>query len=602
MSASKRLREDAAARKAGLKSTESEEGRKWLWKALNPADSNTAAIGIPTGQSNNISTLNYQSQYDITAPPGVTSAYPSFDCDLYLNHNPVLFGTAISYPSGSMDLSGVNNFEINTVVSPTDGGNYIVTVTITPDDIPPKPVALRTVQQLTNSQIDPRAFQYSNSLASKRVLYSQVIQKARLSYGAAHVIPTCSDLHNGGLITACQQVCEPKESMIDETNGIHLLSYNENDFPNIEDTIQNPQMYSARYNDGCYMPYKIRDPFNNDYVSSEREMTCRAPYVVTGVSMLVADMFGNLEGDKFVVSETATATRYTVKQVPMTLVQATDSTMFKITGTTSTATTGGNTAKTKSNVLAIRFDVCNLIGQRGYFYVSLNDEELKSSNSVYSENYSTIITSSASASSYKQMANMFNGPFNESLSGEFTANQLEASGNGALWMSMFQGKQWFHIPRLITAWDAQGTGASMNPRGIQWVSVDTTYTAAASLKALTRGTIPDMLEKQMCTVHMTGVSSTAPIKLIMRIGVEILLTASSLYSPFKYISPEYDESAIKSYLRCTRAMRDAYYANAGGIGGQAEFVKAMTDLVEYGSPMALSRVLNQGGNYVSLIG
>ena len=167
---------------------------------------------------------------------------------------------------------------------------------------------------------------------------------------------------------------------------------------------------------------------------------------------------------------------------------------------------------------------------------------------------------------------------------------------------MFQGKQWFRIPRLITAWDSQGLGASQNPMGIQWVSVDTTLTSLSSLKALTRGTIPDMLEKQMCTVHMTGVSSTAPIKLIMRIGVEILLTASSLYSPFKYISPEYDESAIKSYLRCTRAMRDAYYANAGGIGGQAEFIKALTDLVEYGSPMALSRVLNQGGNYVSLIG
>ena len=200
------------------------------------------------------------------------------------------------------------------------------------------------------------------------------------------------------------------------------------------------------------------------------------------------------------------------------------------------------------------------------------------------------------------MSNMFNGPFVEGMSGGFTAGQIKAETNGPLWQSMFQGKQWFRIPRLITAWDSQGLGASQNPMGVQWVSVDTTLTSLSSLKALTRGTIPDMLEKQMCTVHMTGVSSTAPIKLIMRIGVEILLTASSLYSPFKYISPEYDESAIKSYLRCTRAMRDAYYANAGGIGGQAEFIRAMTDLVEYGSPLALSRVLNQGGNYVSLIG
>lgn len=598
MSATKRLRADEAARKAGLKSTESEEGRKWLWKALNPADPGTAAIGIPTGQSNNISTLNYQSQYDITAPPGVTSAYPSFDCDLYLNHNSVIFGTAISYPSGSMDLSGVGTFEINTTV---DEVKKEVTVKITPDDIPDKPVAMRTVQQLTNSQIDPRAFQYSNSLASKRVLYSQVIQKARLSYGSAHVIPTCSDLNNGGLITACQQVCEPKESMIDEANGIHLLSYNENDFPNIEDTIQNPQMYSARYNDGCYMPYKIRDPFNNDYVSSEREMTCRAPYVVTGVSLLVADQFGTVNEGVFTRSTTANATNYTVRQVPMTLTQATDSTMFTIEATTSTAITEGDIAATKSNVLAIRFDVCNLIGQRGYFYVSLNDE---SQNNVESKSYgfSNIISNSTSSTSYKQMSNMFNGPFVEGMSGGFTAGQLKAETNGPLWKSMFQGKQWFHLPRLITAWDSQGLGASQNPVGIQWVSVDTTLTSLSSLKALTRGTIPDMLEKQMCTVHMTGVSATAPIKLIMRMGVEILLTASSLYSPFKYISPEYDESAIKSYLRCTRAMRDAYYANAGGIGGQAEFIRAMTDLVEYGSPLALSRVLNQGGNYVSLIG
>lgn len=598
MSAAKRLRADEAARKAGLKATESEEGRKWLWKALNPADPGTAAIGIPTGQSNNISTLNYQSQYDITAPPGVSSAYPSFDCDLYLNHNPVIFGTAISYPSGSMDLSGVGTFEINTTV---DEAEKMVTVKITPDDIPDKPVAIRTVQQLTNSQIDPRAFQYSNSLASKRVLYSQIIQKARLSYGSAHVIPTCSDLNNGGLITACQQVCEPKESMIDETNGIHLLSYNENDFPNIEDTIQNPQMYSARYNDGCYMPYKIRDPFNNDYVSSEREMTCRAPYVVTGVSMLVANQFGTVNEGVFTKTETAQATNYTVRQVPMTLTQATDSTMFTIEGKASTADTGGTTAYKKSNVLAIRFDVCNLIGQRGYFYVSLNDES-KNEKTSKAYGFSNIISNATSSTSYKQMSNMFNGPFVEGLSGEFTAGQLKAETNGPLWQSMFQGKQWFHLPRLITAWDSQGLGASQNPMGIQWVSVDTTLTSLSSLKALTRGTIPDMLEKQMCTVHMTGVSSTAPIKLIMRVGVEILLTASSLYSPFKYISPEYDESAIKSYLRCTRAMRDAYYANAGGIGGQAEFIRAMTDLVEYGSPLALSRVLNQGGNYVSLIG
>lgn len=584
----KRLRTEEVAKKAGLTAYETEEGRRWLWKALNPNDTATASVGVPADKTHNISALNYQSQYDIAAPPGVSAAFPSYDVDLYLNHNPVVFGTSVAYPSGTMDLSQVGSFQV-AIGAKTAANTY--EVTLVPDDAPMKPVGLRTVQQLFNSQIDPRVFSYSSSLASRRLLYSQLTQKAKLTYGGALVIPTCSDLNNGGLITACQQVCEPKVSMVDSANGIYLNSYETSDFPDVEDTIQNPQMYSARFIDGCYMPYKMRDPFNMEYKSSEREITNRAPYSVTGVSVMsVYELNGAI----------AAATTFSTIQTPMVFTPNANDTGFTLKAAVPAPIKEG-AVYDKNPVLGFRFDVVNYLGQRGYFYVSLNDEssigEAKASASNAGVK-STLIFSGVGADSGRTTYNIYNGPMVEG-----TSQTLATGFPIDIWWTKvtIANNNYIKIPEIITAWDTQGTGYTQNSLGLQWVSTDVT-TGTTTNTALSRGTMPDMLEFQMCTVHMTGCSSTAPIKLILKVGIEILLNAGSPYSPFKFISPKYDESALKSYLRCTRAMRDAYFANAGGMGGQAEFIKALSDLIESDSAAPLSRVLNQGGNYISLIG
>lgn len=580
----KRFRTEEIAQKAGLTAYETEEGRRWLWKALNPNDTTTASVGVPADKTHNISALNYQSQYDIAAPPGVTAAFPSYDVDLYLNHNPVVFGTSVAYPSGTMDLSQVGSFQIS-VKANADNSAY--TVQLKPDDAPIKPVGLRTVQQLFNSQIDPRVFSYSNSLASRRLLYSQLTQKAKLTYGGALVIPTCSDLNNGGLITACQQVCEPKVSMVDGTNGVYLNSYELNDFPDVEDTIQNPQMYSARFIDGCYMPYKMRDPFNMEYKASEREITNRAPYSVTGVSVLSVSKLTNSRGN---ITTTALATNFTTFQTPMSFVPNANDTGFVLSATVPAPVDSANNLD-KNPVLGFRFDVVNYLGQRGYFYLTLNNEY-----SWITDIASTVVQGPAHQNI--NISKIFKGPVVEGVSGTYAQN----FATDEWWAASTIGDgNYIKIPEILTAWDTQGTGYTQNPLGLQWVSTDVTAGATPN-SALARGTMPDMLEFQMCTVHMTGCSSTAPIKLILKIGIEILLNAGSPYSPFKFISPKYDESALKSYLRCTRAMRDAYFANAGGMGGQAEFIKALSDLIESDSAAPLSRVLNQGGNYISLIG
>lgn len=581
----KRLRTEEVAKKAGLTAYETEEGRRWLWKALNPNDTSTASVGVPADKTHNISALNYQSQYDIAAPPGVTAAFPSYDVDLYLNHNPVVFGTSVAYPSGTMDLSQVGSFQVSVQAS-ADGNTY--TVKMSPDDAPMKPVGLRTVQQLFNSQIDPRVFSYSTSLASRRLLYSQLTQKAKLTYGGALIIPTCSDLNNGGLITACQQVCEPKVSMVDSANGIYLNSYELNDFPDVEDTIQNPQMYSARFIDGCYMPYKMRDPFNMEYKASEREITNRSPYSVTGVSVLSINALTDKNGVK---KATNAATNFVTYQTPMSFMPNANDTGFVLSATVP-APVDADDKIAKNPVVAFRFDVVNYLGQRGYFYISLNNQFADINNAV-----STVVTGVAGAP--LNISAIFQGSVVEGISGTYAAANFATDD---WWAKSTIGNGYYiRIPEILTAWNTQGTGYTQNPLGLQWESTDVTVGAVPN-SALARGTMPDMLEFQMCTVHMTGCSSTAPIKLILKIGIEILLSAGSPYSPFKFISPKYDESALKSYLRCTRAMRDAYFANAGGMGGQAEFIKALSDLIESDSAAPLSRVLNQGGNYISLIG
>ena len=578
------LASDVAARKAGLKAYEYAEGRAWLWKALNPQNTETAAIGIPSHQTNNISCLNYQSQYDITPPGNISATAPSYDVDLFLNHNPLLFGCAITSPTGTMDLSEIGSLRIA-----IDTGAK--TITLSPEDSPMKTVALRTATQLINTQINPEVFKYSGSLASRRVLFSQLTQKNRMAYGSALAIPTCSDLNNGGLITACQQICEPQRTLIDSAKGVYLNSYTTTDFPDVSDTIQNPQMYSARYNDGCYMPYKMREPFTQGYTNSEREVTCRAPYVVTGLSAICLISYNS----------TTTGTTF-----------GTQEQFFSVDNTSSTFSAtasfpSGVVDADKMQVLALKVYVTNYLGQRGYYYISKNLEgssgKYTSTNTpaVAASLSNTLILNSLQAGSV--LGNVFNGPVFEgpwpvgrAMYPTTTAVSSAATffGNTAI-----LNNEIINIPEIVTFYDSQGTADFQNPFGLQFGSLDITVGGTGGAE---RGTIPDMLENQMATVHMTGVSNTAPVKLILKMGIEILLTAGSPYSPFKFISPKYDESALKSYLRCTRVMRDAYFAAAGGAGGQVEFMRALNDLIENDTSLPLNRVLNQGGNYVSVIG
>ena len=70
----KRLRTEEVAQKAGLTAYETEEGRRWLWKALNPNDTATASVGVPADKTHNIA-------------HGISHVEPKSACGYELHNN-----------------------------------------------------------------------------------------------------------------------------------------------------------------------------------------------------------------------------------------------------------------------------------------------------------------------------------------------------------------------------------------------------------------------------------------------------------------------------------------------------------------------------------
>ena len=563
------------ATKAGLRSHETLEGRRWLMKALNPADVTVQSVGIPSQDVHNIAVLNWQGDYDISAPPGLSATIPSFDVDLYLGQNPVLFGVSIAAPTGTIDLSQVRQFQLSYAGTQ---GQVNGTVVIEPSEAPVSSVAPRMTRQIWNNQIDGTPFYQSNSIAAKRVLYSQVTQKTRITYGSATIIPTCSDLNNGGAISACQQVCVPRTTPLEENPSVFLKTYETGDFPSVSDTIQNPQMYYSRFYDGLYAPYKLRNFNNPEFVSSEKQTTTRSPYVVTGVSAI---------GLASAPTGSTPNIVYAVKEVPLEFVPSPSSTGFTISNTNV-----GKfyvSANGQPDIFAIRFYVTTLTGQRGYFDFSLVTIQGEDGPSKLFFNNDTLTSPcDVSAQPGKKWISEGNNPEVEFPD----PDDMNLAANSANTLV---------LPSALTMYQNEVQTTSLdNPDGAQFVSMD--ITPSSVYPELRTGTIPDNVGQSMLTIHMTGISSTAPVKLIIRFGVEFQLTSNSIYSPNKFVGPKYDESALKSYGRCTRNMRDAFFANAGVPAGQPDFVQRLRALLDYDAPDDLMRIMNQGGVFQGSIG
>lgn len=564
MSKRARLTEDEAS-KAGLRAWETPEGRRWLLKALNPNDVSLVQSGLPSLHSRNISVLNWQGEYTMNTPKNLTDDYPHWQSTVFLYQHPLIFGMSASRPTGCVDMSDVEGtFHIDK----TGTGPYTYTLTYSRGI--KDPISLTRCDQYLNNQVDPSVFKGDDCLAGRRELFKQLTQKSRITYGGATIIPTCSSENDSGVLAVCQQVFNPRETILPNDNNVKLNTFFDNDFPSTSDLVQNPQMYYGNYRDGAYIPYKLNNPASFEYVNSEQEMTTRSPYFVYDISFL---------GSK--TADTTSGTDSTSGQIKEVegVVSALADDSFVVTS-----------KATMYHCFGIRLYIMSYTGQKGILDLS----RINSVNQTTPGTSPIFFTSDAMTTG----ANCFAGPdtgITEDAAGitAATATYDATVGLDGLYL---------HLPQYITNWNWKDPSNELaNPIGVYYISDDISINPAAS-NALKRGTIPPYNGASLITIHMSGVSNTAPIKMILRYGSEILLVASSVYSPFKFMSPRYDESAIKSYARCIRSMKDAYFANAGSVIGQADYNNKLMNLVEHDVAGDLNRVLNQGGAWTAAVG
>lgn len=549
------------ARRAGLHAWETPEGRRWLLKALNPNDVSVATSGIPTLQNRNISVLNWQGEFSVDVPSNLSEAVPSYDSIMFLYQHPLIFGMSASVPNGCMDMRDFKYYF--NISRPTgnaaDAGTVAAKYTLEVSSDSGKPISMTRCTQYLNKQIDPSVFNGDTSLAGRRKLFTQLTQKNRIIYGGATIIPTCSAENNSGSLAVCQQVFSPRKSIVGTNTNIELDTFLPSDFPDTSDLVQNPQMYYGRFQDGAYIPYKLNDPASNDYVGSEQQITTRAPYFVRKISFI---------GTKAKDADSPSLVEVEAKYSDTTQIHfqaVSEEIMFRVVG--------------------IKLYIQTYTGQRGNIILSLASAANKG-------NPSSIIFAND------------NGATKNCVDIQplyITENTTWAQWGAKAANLELQGTS-LKLPELITAYNWSSSNLLSNPYGCFWTSEDITTQVNPSDPDLKKDTICPYNGQSMVTVHMSGVSNTAPIKMLLRYGAEILLTASSPYSPFKFMSPRYDESAIKSYARCIRSMRDAYFANAGSVPGQTDYVNKLMALIENDSADDLNRTMNQGGPWTGVVG
>lgn len=609
------------------------EGGKWLSKALDPASIRTDVGGLPDTNSANVCVLNYQTQdaivpYDVSVTDGsITNAeYTSYDADLFLYQHPIYLGCSASYLSDTTNpADGRMKIMAGTTkitVTKNGGSPAVPTLTIessTRSDIGvffsqvnsfSSPVfGPRTVSLIKNEQIPGRTY------ADQQKSMSDFCQRYRVIYGGAQVIPSCSDNYNSGTVEACQQVFNSGESVsanINEstsnqaalrdftpasgpadvgrfvTTQVKMLTFNTNDFPNSSDIVQNPQGLLTRYREGVFMPYKIVNPLNHPYLTAEEQKVINAPFWITGAQAKLYDttninnhkitkfpsgnndwiqMVWDRKTNGFILPETAFAGNGTINAIMG----------WVVLNCVNYLGIGYNILIYMPSLASVTgTDTFRLDGGAGYN--NLADGNVITFTSYFSTDSALNIDGSVSRYAFNTVP---------------LANRVVKSGGGLKYQAAAGGNS-----TTIVDWM---TGARVND-GVVYSSSANRITVnqdASAVQTLEGNQLNGMVtfpqHSRIGVINFRSISTTAGMKMLIRIGNEITLSSGTIYSMFKHRSPSYDENAIKSYLRCIHEMKDAFYGDAASDEGHDKYADMIRSIVWQTPPS--DYITTQGINF-----
>lgn len=595
------------------------EGGKWLSKALDPASIRTDVGGLPDTNSSNVCVLNYQTQdaitpYDVTLTSGAgesNAEYTSYDADLLLYQHPIYLGCSASYLSDTADPA-IGKFTIyggTTSVKLSNAG-VVSDLSITSTDynkygiffsqsnpFAPSTFGPRTISLIKNEQIPGRTY------TDQQAQMIKFCQRYRFIYGGAQVIPSCSDNYNSGTVESCQQVFNAGESVANNikinqsntqalkdftpalgnddtrsfvTSQVKVLNFNDNDFPTSSDIVQNPQGMLARYREGVFIPYKMVNPLNHPYLTAEEQKVINSPFWITGAK---AKLYDNTNKNKHLITKfpSGDAGDWT------TMVWDRQRNGFVLNPVPTTPCFMGWLALECVSYLGIGFNIL--------FY-------LPSANNV-----------PASVSYLGTLNGVKDGVIHTVLAADSTisitssySSEDPLSYDGSIRRNAYNTPA-VALPMLIKNIKIVKAGAEVSINGVTAFGTknDATFIPSYGMYALSvanrvtvnqdneanktlegnynNGEITFPQHSRIAVVNFRSISTTAGMKMLIRLGNEITLSSGTIYSMFKHRSPTYDEQAIKSYLRCVHEMKDAFYGDAASDEGHDKYAEMIRSLV-----------------------
>ncbi len=497
------------------------DGQKWLAKALNPAGfQNVDLKGLPDQESHNVVVLNYQSQYEVEPPAmynAVGTDYSTYEAEIVSYQDPIVFGVSAAYPSGTIDpLSNNKTITLN-FGSAAQGHEAVPAIVCNSTGGIMFP---RTCKVFINSQLGLR-----NDMESAYDTLKGTAQRHRVIYGAVQAIPTCSSQDNSGTICVSQQqfIGDNFNNRVSHATGYgmkdwyaddnaHMADllqigrdntatriYTDNDFPNSEDAIRNPAALITRFYEGCYAPYKLKNPFQEDFITSSDNTCSAAPFWTVGAAYRAKGSGVWTVMDWDVASHSFVAPK------------------------------GPN--GTRPNVLCegLRLSLMSKTG---------------SLKTITFANWDAAFIAGTNAGDYTAIVNLTEDILNNFESDEYAAYLADNNSDSVkTWQFMYNG-----TPQV-----KGGAGADANDPVFNmniWRCGDA---------GIPRPRLPN---SNMCSIIAKAMNMKGNITLMYRVGVEIVVTGASTYSPFNHRSPQYDEAALKSYLKISHRMSDGFYGNA----------------------------------------
>ena len=595
------------------------EGGKWLSKALDPASIRTDVGGLPDTNSSNVCVLNYQTQdaitpYDVTLTSGAgesNAEYTSYDADLLLYQHPIYLGCSASYLSDTADPA-IGKFTIYGGTTSIKLGNEgaVSDLTITSTDynkygiffsqsnpFAPSTFGPRTISLIKNEQIPGRTY------TDQQAQMIKFCQRYRFIYGGAQVIPSCSDNYNSGTVESCQQVFNAGESVANNikinqsntgalkdftpalgnddtrsfvTSQVKVLNFNDNDFPTSSDIVQNPQGMLARYREGVFIPYKMVNPLNHPYLTAEEQKVINSPFWITGAK---AKLYDNTNKNKHLITKfpSGDAGDWT------SMVWDRQRNGFVLNPVPTNPCFMGWLALECVSYLGIGFNILFYLPSANN--VPANVSYLGTLNGVKDGVIHTVLAAESTISITSSYSS--EDPLSYDGSIRRNAYNTPAIALPMLIKNIKIVKAGAEVSiNGVTAFGTKNNAIFIPSYGMYALSVANRVTINQDNEAnktlegnYNNGEITFPQHSRIAVVNFRSISTTAGMKMLIRLGNEITLSSGTIYSMFKHRSPTYDEQAIKSYLRCVHEMKDAFYGDAASDEGHDKYAEMIRSLV-----------------------